>query len=347
LTAAEGQPVEIIGGGLAGLGLGLALRQAGLPATVFEAHGYPRHRVCGEFLTGLDAATIARLRLGPLLVDARRHRRVVWCDRDRPTHAQTLPAPALGLSRRLLDARLAEAFVAAGGALREHARVAPDPAVAGRVLALGRRRRPSPWLGLKVHARGLALAGDLELHLGDRAYVGLSAVEDDRVNVCGLFHRRAAGAEAPAAAGCAVLLRYLEAAGMPALARRLASADIDEASFCAVAAISFRREAPTPGCLRLGDHFAMPPPFTGNGMAMALQGAVLAVDPLVAWHRGELDWMAAADQVNRGLRRRFRVRLTAANALHPFLLAARPLRWLALAGRARMLPLRPLYDLTH
>jgi len=318
-----------------------------VPATVIEAHDYPRHRVCGEFLTGLDAATIARLRLEPLLADAQRHRRVIWFHRGRPFRGQTLPVPALGLSRRLLDARLAETFVAAGGVLRVHTRMAPEEAPPGRVFALGRRRRPSPWLGLKVHARGLRLAGDLELHLGDRAYVGLSAVEDGRINVCGLFHRRSNPAAAPAAAGSAVLLRYLESAGLPDLARRLESAEIDDASFCAVASISFQWERPAPGRLCLGDSFAMTPPFTGNGMAMALQSAALALDPLLAWHRGEVDWPAAVGLVNRRLRRRFRSRLVAANALHPFLLAARPQRWLALACRAWLVPLRPLYSLTH
>ena len=347
MTAGEGQPIEIIGGGLAGLALGLALRRAGVPTTVFEAHAYPRHRVCGEFLTGLDATTIARLRLGPLLADALRHRRLTWHHRDRPIRTQTLPAPALGLSRHVLDARLAETFVAAGGTLRVHARIAPEAAPAGRVFALGRRRRTSPWIGLKVHARGLQLTGDLELHLGDRAYVGLSAVEDGQINVCGLFHRRPALPDEPAANGVAVLLRYLDAAGMPALVCRLAAADIDQASFCAVASISFQWEPPAPGRLCLGDRFAMTPPFTGNGMAMALQSAALAADPLVAWHRGELPWLAAVGLVNRRLRRRFHSRLTAANALHPFLLESRPQRWLALAGRAQLLPLRPLYYLTH
>ena len=50
-------PIEIIGGGLAGLSLGLALRRGGVPVTLHEAGEYPRHRVCGEFITGLDPAT--------------------------------------------------------------------------------------------------------------------------------------------------------------------------------------------------------------------------------------------------------------------------------------------------
>ena len=37
--------VTIIGGGLAGLTLGLALRQRDVPVTVCEAGTYPRHRV--------------------------------------------------------------------------------------------------------------------------------------------------------------------------------------------------------------------------------------------------------------------------------------------------------------
>ncbi|MFZ9874958.1 MAG: NAD(P)-binding protein, partial [Candidatus Methylacidiphilales bacterium] len=44
--------VEIVGGGLAGLTLGLCLRQKGVPVDLFEAGTYPRHRVCGEYLSG-------------------------------------------------------------------------------------------------------------------------------------------------------------------------------------------------------------------------------------------------------------------------------------------------------
>ena len=69
-------------------------------------------------------------------------------------------------------------------------------------------------------------------------------------------------------------------------------------------------------------------------MAMALQSAALALEPLLAWTRGELSWPASIATVNRRLHRRFRTRLASAYALHPFLLEPRRQRWLALAGRA-------------
>ena len=46
------QTIQIVGGGLAGLTLGIALRKSEIPVTIWEAGHYPRHRVCGEFISG-------------------------------------------------------------------------------------------------------------------------------------------------------------------------------------------------------------------------------------------------------------------------------------------------------
>ena len=43
--------VLISGGGIAGLVLANALQQEGLKVVVLEASEYPRHRVCGEFIS--------------------------------------------------------------------------------------------------------------------------------------------------------------------------------------------------------------------------------------------------------------------------------------------------------
>ncbi len=346
------RPIEVIGGGLAGLSLGLALRRAGVPVTIFEAGSYPRHRVCGEFITGLSPDTISRLGLREFLGDALRHREVAWfiATEDRgvgPARIQRLPSPALGLSRHALDDRIATAFVAAGGELRTGVRVAmDDEAVEGRVVATGRRRSRghAGWMGLKFHVLGLDLARDLELHLGDEAYVGLSRVEGGATNVCGLFRRRELCAK-----GADLLLGYLQAAGLTALAARLSAAKIEAKSFCAVAAVDFDRtvSATTDEVLRIGDASAMIPPFTGNGMAMAFQSAEAALDPLLAYARGETDWAFACRCIHRALRRRFRLRLASAHLVHPFLLQPRRQRVLASLNRTRLLPLSPLYAALH
>ena len=335
--------VEIIGGGLAGLTLGLGLVRAGANVTVFEAGDYPRHRVCGEFITGLAETTMARLGLAPLLADAGRLSEVEWFFGGSAILRQRLPAPALALSRHALDARLAHAFRAAGGRLLTGVRVNTSEAPEGRIFSTGRRRGPSPWLGLKLHARGLRLTGDLELHLGDGAYVGLCPVENGRVNVCGLFRRRpdiAANRET-------MIEAYLRATGLEGLAARLAETEVCPESCCAVAGLIFSRRGSACGRMNLGDTFAMIPPFTGNGMAMAFQSAELALDPLLAWARGEAAWEETLRLFGDRLRRHFRLRLATANLLHPFLHAPSRQRWLAATARTGMLPLRPLYHLLH
>src|SRR4051812_43980148 len=193
------RPIEIIGGGLAGLSLGIALRRADVPVTLHEAGDYPRHRVCGEFITGLSQSTIERLELGPALHGALRHEEVAWSIGSERPRIQRLPMAALGLSRYALDARLADSFVEAGGELRTHSRVADRENRAGRVFAQGRRRAlTAGWIGLKVHVRRIALARDLEMHVGEQCYVGLSRVEDGAVNVCGLFRRATIAQRGPA-----------------------------------------------------------------------------------------------------------------------------------------------------
>lgn len=337
------RPIEIVGGGLAGLSLGLALRRAGVPVTVLEAGTYPRHKVCGEFIAGLSDKTIARLGLAPFLADALRLREIAWFigpDGEKPARLQRLPSPALGLSRHDLDARLAAAFTAAGGTLLTHTRATASDPSPGRVVTTGRRRdTASPWIGLKVHALDLPLVRDLELHLGEDAYVGLARLPGDRVNICGLFRRRELCAKGPD-----LLLGYLQAAGLAPLAARITSTDA--ASFSAVVALGFDARLPAyDGVLRLGDAGAMIPPFTGNGMAMAFQSAELALDPLLSYARGDTPWPVACQSIHAALRRHFRLRLATAHTLHPFL--HHPRRQRTLARLAPFLPLRPLSAALH
>jgi len=336
------RPIEIIGGGLAGLSLGLALRRQQVPVTIFEAGSYPRHRVCGEFIAGLSASTIQKLGLAPFLNEALSQREVAWFNREELIQQQTLPSPAYGLSRHRLDAALAEAFVANGGILNTNSRIARNPTSPGQVLATGRRRTRSPWIGLKIHTRNLRTTTELELHLGTECYVGLSHIENEEVNVCGLFRRQSTDAR-----GADLICAYLRQAGLIQLADRLGDAQLDEDSFCAVAAVCFDRKITTTEGIALGDHAAMIPPFTGNGMAMAFQSAEVALDPLLDYANHNVSWIETCSVVQKKLRQTFNRRLASANLLHPFLLKPHRQKWLANLSRYGLLPMRPLYSILH
>jgi menaquinone-9 beta-reductase len=336
------RPIEIVGGGLAGLSLGLALRRANVDVTLYEAGTYPRHRVCGEFITGLGVTTRRRLGLDEFLHDAAPNQTVAWFMREKAIRVQRLPSVAPSISRFVLDERLANAFTGAGGVLHTGTRIEAQADAPGRIFATGRRRARAGWLGLKVHALALPLARDLELHLGEHAYVGLARIEQNQVNICGLFRRRELCAK-----GTDLLLGYLQASGLYQLADRIGLANLDERSFCAVAAVDFDTKFPLSADVRLGDAAAMIPPFTGHGMAMAFQSAESALTPLLAYARGDDEWPATREAVHVALRRRFRLRLASAGALHSFLLQPNRQRWLAAFNRARLLPMRPLYAALH
>ncbi|MCX6895191.1 MAG: hypothetical protein NTZ16_06780 [Verrucomicrobia bacterium] len=294
------KPVVIIGGGLAGLTLGIALRRHEIPVALHEAGSYPRHRVCGEFISGRGLETLARLGLCPLLdrAEAVRASTAAFFSETKSTSPRPLPTPAICLSRFELDAALAQEFSRCGGDLRTNDRWQENFGE-GIVRATGRRLQPeenrSRWFGLKIHARNVALTADLEMHLSPRGYVGLCRINGGAVNVCGLFRRRANDSATPKN-----WREWLGGKTGSPLHRRLATAVFDDASFCAVAGLSLRPQqaGARPECC-LGDAITMIPPVTGNGMSMAFESAELAVEPLAAWSRGEISWAAAQQQIAR------------------------------------------------
>ena len=342
MTAA--QPIRIVGGGLAGLSLGIALRKSGVPAEIIEAGDYPRHRVCGEFITGLDDVSIEKLGIGPAFVGVGFHRKVTWYLRDRIVGQQRLPSPARAISRFVLDARLAKMFVAEGGKLTTHTRYKPTSCDPGLVQTSGRPAKvSSPWIGLKLHVRNFATVDELEFHLGDDSYVGLSSVGDGWTNICGLFRKRPGLRFARDDA----LPAYLRASGLATLAERLISAEVRPGSRSAVTGFAFNRRVLAQDGVYLGDACATIPPFTGNGMAMAFISAALALDPLVRWARGECSWIDVTHHIHDAVRREFRLRLAIASILHPFLLNRMLQPCLGGALRSGLLPITTLYRLLH
>ncbi|MEI8291263.1 MAG: hypothetical protein WCH99_17485 [Verrucomicrobiota bacterium] len=295
---AEMKPITIVGGGLAGLTLGIGLRQCGVPVTIHEAGHYPRHRVCGEFISGSGQATLARLGLRELFdqVGTVRAQTTAFFSATQSTAPRPLPAAATCLSRFALDAALAKKFCELGGELFAGKRFS-GAFGEGVVRATGRQLQAEPggthWFGLKIHARNVALTADLEMHVSPRGYVGLCKINDDEVNVCGLFRKRTdKNGEAKT--------RHELLHGQPGspLHQRLAKAAFDENSFCAVAGLSLRpQQAAARAEICIGDAVTMIPPVTGNGMSMAFESAELALAPLAAWSRNEILWNDARQKI--------------------------------------------------
>jgi 2-polyprenyl-6-methoxyphenol hydroxylase-like FAD-dependent oxidoreductase len=318
---AELKPIMIVGGGLAGLVLGIGLRRCNVPVMIHEAGHYPRHRVCGEFISGRGQAALARLGLCELLdqTGAVSARSAAFFSVTKATPPRPLPSAAICLSRFMLDAALAKKFRELGGELFEGRRFAMD-FDQGIVRATGRRARTegrgARWFGLKIHARKVVLAADLEMHVSPLGYVGLCKINGGEVNVCGLFRKRAdENGESKNWRE-----RLCGQPGSP-LRQRLASAEFDEDSFCAVAGLSLQPEqAAARAEICVGDAITMIPPVTGNGMSMAFESAELAIAPLAAWSRGELSWNEARQKIARDCDASFGRRLAWAKWLQRILL---------------------------
>jgi flavin-dependent dehydrogenase len=325
--------VNIGGGGLAGLSLGIALRQAGAPVILHEAGVYPRHRVCGEFISGVSPAVLETLGIAELVEDASRHTSSAWYLRDRKVYRTRLPS-AVGISRFTLDERLARRFRELDGNLKEGSRI-QEKSGAGIVCCAGRKPMKGPWIGLKCHVSGLDLGADLEMHLAANGYVGLAKIADGKVNVCGLFRCQ----PKLAGKGTQTLERYLHAGGLGGIAGRIFSAKVDERSFLGVAGCRLGRQS-TRGdaLLTLGDAWGMIPPFTGNGMSMAFESAAIALEPLRSWQRGRAAWEQVLSRIRKRLAEQFARRMFWARLMHPFLTTTAGQAFFTLVARSGLLP---------
>ena len=314
--------ISIVGGGLAGLTLGILLRERGIAATVWEAADYPRHRVCGEFISGSGLKVLERAGLLARIqeIGSRSARSAALFTQTGRMISFDLPEPALCISRYYLDALLAERFEVLGGTLKRKSRWAESFTREGVVRATGRRPPASgkgawKWFGLKVHCRNVPMIADLEMHFRRDGYIGLCRLADDAVNLCGLFRSRVA---LPNLA--AEWKRFLPGDECTALHEKLREVRYDETSFCAIAALDPTGAQPLdPTEMRIGDSLGMIPPVTGNGMSVAFESASIATGPLAEYSRAKATWNDAVKSFQQQWSIESSRRLRLDRLLHPFL----------------------------
>lgn len=312
LTFSEvAREISIIGGGLAGLTLGILLRREEVPVTIWEAGDYPRNRVCGEFMSGRGGRLLEELgvlRDEPILYSST----VRFVVNGNSTRELRLPEPALCIARRDLDFCLAREFIARGGELRSRERWLGEFSSPGTVRATGRRLASdgaAVFTGIKAHAiprspRG----GGLEVHFSSSGYAGICPLADGSVNICALL--RGAKILPAARKTPAELFR-------PLIQDALDGAEIQSETFCAVAGVVTGDADWAAGNseFRLGDSMGVIPPLTGNGMSLAIESAFLAKPMVLAYASGVSDWPRALREYSQSCKSSFGRRLRISSIL--------------------------------
>lgn len=315
--------ITIIGGGIAGLSLGIFLRRRGIGCTVIDSGIYPRHKVCGEFVSPRRPEFLKRCGLSDLFEGAGQARSVAWFWPGGEVSRFALGHPARTISRHTLDARLASEFTTLGGELQTGTRfdTAQHRKTPGMIFATGRARPPGKnrWVGMKMHFALPALAADLEMHTGTGGYTGLCEVEPGIFNVSGLF--RAECVAGGAAERAVFFGGVLQKAGLGRLSQWLSENGTPlPQSFTSVSHLDFSKPAPDDSTVRIGDAFAMIPPLTGNGMSLAMESAWAVAPVLEDYACGRCEWGAARGACMEKLRGGFSGRLSRARIAQRLLL---------------------------
>ena len=331
--------VLVIGGGVAGCAASIALRRKGRNVTLIEREPTPRHKVCGEFLSGealddLDALGIDVAALGAVPIE-----KVRLATSGRAAEAP-LPFLAASLTRQTLDTELIAKAIAAGVRVeRGRSVLALGRTIGGMwqatlddgaiceaptaFLATGkhdlrghaRPKDPQRWVAFKMYFRlapeqaaDLARASELMLFPG--GYGGIQPVERGVANLCWVVQQR-----------------YLARVGhrwekfltkmqqdCPHLAMRLANAEPLLEKPVAVTHIPYGhiRRTSESGLYCIGDQAAVIPSFTGDGISIALHTARCAVAAFLAGQPAPL----FQARMRSGLRLQMRLAEFGANGLN-------------------------------
>ena len=286
----------VVGGGPAGSATAITAVRRGLRVLLLEAGSFPRHKVCGEFVSPDALATLQTLlateRFDALTKDAPKICNIRLLPLEAPEAVLPFPQAALSIPRYDLDAALWNAALEAGVDCRDHSRADAMKREAGRweitcgedrvyashlILTTGRwsnlPRRAAPpktslWIGLKAQFYEANPARSCDLYFFRDGYCGVQPVGNDRVNVATMV-RSDIAKSLPEAFAC-----------HPALAQRSQQwVQVFPPLSCAPL-VHGTPSTSLDGALLAGDAAGFVDPFVGDGISLALHSGCLAAEAI-------------------------------------------------------------------
>jgi len=327
--------VIIIGGGLAGLCNAIHLSKLGKKVLLIEKNEYPKHKVCGEYISNEVLPYLDFLEVNPFDFGAVRINKFQLSTTKSNIISAKLPLGGFGISRYTLDLVLSEKAKENGVMILQdtvldvtflkdffQVETKQNSIFTSKIAigAFGKRslldvkmgrnfiQKKSPYLGVKIHVKGNFKEDLVALHNFKGGYCGVSKVENNAINLCYITNY-------------ATFKKYKNIADFQeqVVFKNRFLKEIfqnSEAIFekpLSISQISFETKKPVENhVLMCGDSAGMVHPLCGNGMSMAIQSAQLASKLILNYFNGEIETRKELEkQYIRQWNRKFSLRLKA------------------------------------
>lgn len=280
----EMNDLVVIGAGPAGSAAAISAARRRLRVVLLESGRYPRHKVCGEFVSA-EAAEVLRylgishlLNPAPRIALARLHSRGTMVSMHLSDPAYSIPrfqlddvlwnaAAEEGIDCRLETAtsvsRADESFTVATSSGTIHARAVINASGRWSRISADTAHRGPAWIGLKAH---FAAETDdaVDLYFFNNGYCGVQAVAPGVLNACALVRQ-----------GTVRDLKDVFAQDAALCARASRWKQTTETFATAPVYLGFRSPI-RDGIFQVGDAAGFVDPFVGDGISLALRSGVLA-----------------------------------------------------------------------